>query len=385
MLKEKVNPIEAKKISSYKKCAFHPDSYGYAENMHMYENIQNSLNHVNSDLMRMKIIFHIMAIPTSFDKIRIERRLSDIVTRLNDDFNNYSENKNTLNAGKYRSIINNVFLNNMEMQKNYLDEQFTNLMPTVPSEIIFEISKCYYYKINNKLDLSKYDDDNDVEIQREIIKKYIHNYDAGAIYPESYINVWIVDFTGSSLMGFSSFPWEHSNKFNGIVLSRRVIFPEDYAEKSFNQYKTLTHQIGHYFGLMHTPNKQVKYGAYFSKNVNLDKISRSSINSGKPNIIEHDPTSPRYEWNNEFPLFMNFMDYTSDNYVCMFTKNQIKIMKSMINKYYPKLIKEGEELPESKFNPQTDSFVPTQKNDLDEIINKKTKGLIFVRRKPIIN
>jgi hypothetical protein len=221
----------------------------------------------------------------------------------------------------------------------------------------------YYYPVTDQLNLNRYNDVTDIEIEFQVIKQHIFRNRAEAISPEKIINIWIVDMIGTSILGFSSFPWETIDGYHGIVVHQRCFFPEDYNEQQFSGYKTFTHEIGHFFGLLHVFSNNSGLGAYAAINLNLDE---DELNG---DYIADTPTqlTPTYNptdkernrllhYDNDFnPLFMNFMDYTHDKYVSMFTKNQIQKMRYMIFTYYPGL-NDDNELPLPKYDPITNSI-----------------------------
>jgi len=338
------------------------------------EIIAQNTCHISSIAMdntiNIKIVFHFLAPIGSYNRDRVLSRAHDVTLSLNDDFNNYSTNANTMNNFRYKSIINQVFISNIPKQNVYLGHEYTKFLPTRPSNITFELGEIYYYPVKHKLNLSSYDDLKDVEIESQVIKQFIHQNRADAINPENLLNVWIIDMTETNILGFSNFPWEIVDNYHGIVLNRRCFFPEDYGENYFPSFKTLTHQVGHYFGLLHVFSQNSGTGACASANINADSETTFE------NMISDDIDSPiqfsnicdpcdklnnkKLHLDDQYnPLFMNFMDYTYDKYVTMFTANQIQKMRYMILTYRSKInsITNNIKLPVPKYNPDTDTIM----------------------------
>jgi hypothetical protein len=358
--------------SQFKKCAHHVQSPSYAANMRQHDEIMASAGDrvLAADInnpFNITVVFHFLAPNGTYDKERVMSRANEIIMSLNDDFNNYSANPNTMNNFRYKSIVNQIFMSNMPKQNTYLGQSYLNFVPKMPSNITFDLGQIYYYPVRNRLSLSQYDDVKDLEIEQQVIKQYIHQNRADAISPENFLNVWVIDMTDTNNLGYASFPWEMLDNYHGIVINRRAFFPEDYGETNFGNYKTFTHQVGHYLGLLHVYNQDSANGAPPSTNINADTefvpMASTDPNTPTPSYDPTDRTSnanlqsdPQYN-----PLFMNFMDYTYDRYVTMFTDNQLRKMRYMLNTYRPRLnsLTNNAQLPVPKYNPDTDTFVGT--------------------------
>jgi hypothetical protein len=362
---------EKSKYPPYRKCAHHIHSHNYAANVRQHDEIiekaTDKIVSVDTDsTIGIKILFHFLIPKGTYNRNKIQARAHDIILSLNDDFNNYSSNQNTMNNFKYKSVINQVFISNMAKQNIYLGKEYLNFLPTKPSNIIFELGELYYYPVKNRLNLSQYDNLKDVEIMVQVIKQFIHQNRADAINPESLVNIWIIDMVDTKILSFSNFPWEVIDNYHGIVINRRVFFPEDYEESNFSTFKTLTHAIGHYLGLLHVFGQNSGIGAYGAVNINAD--SEKILVDQEPKeqeqfVFAFDPTDKetnrRLHFDSTYnPLFMNFMDYTYDKYTVMFTNNQIKKMRYMANTYRPKMnfVVNKIKLPIPKYNPDTDTM-----------------------------
>lgn len=331
----------------FRKCAHHIFSYGYAANMRAHDDIVqqagNQICMIDMDTtIVIKIIFHFMAPVGCYNRDKVTTRAYDIIMSLNDDFNNYTSNPNTMNNFRYKSIINQVFITNMAKQNRYLSNQYMQLLPTGPSNIVFELGEIYFYPVKCRLNLAPYDDIRDIEMEYQAIKQFIHQNHAEAISPAHVLNIWVIDMTETTNLGFSNFPWEPCDNFHGIVINRRAFFPEDYAETNFASFKTITHEVGHFFGLLHVFGHGNGLGAYAALNIHVD----DELLSDSPDITQlpmnFDPCdrmlNKKLHLDMDYnPLFMNFMDHTHDKYVTMFTKNQLQKMRYMICKYRPNL------------------------------------------------
>lgn len=343
--------IVGQNINKYRKCAYHLGSYGYVTHAKKHDEIFGSgsrekLSGVDmQSSITIKTVFHFLAPKGSYNKDIVFRRTHDILLSVNEDFNSYGSNQNTMNGMRYKSIINQIFTSNMDKQNIYLSSEYVRTLPSQPSNIAFELGEIYYYPINNRLSLAKFNDSTEVELELQAIRNFINDVHASAIEPSKILNIWVIDMTDTGILGFSNFPWEPLDDFHGIIIHRRCFFPEDYGEKNFAGYKTFTHEIGHYLGLLHVFNTE-----------DIDSIRDD---------ITYDPTDKisnrrLHEDRTHNPLFMNFMDYTYDKYVAIFTKNQIQKMRYVIFRHRPN-ISSGVSLslPSPTYNPDTDSIVGT--------------------------
>lgn len=350
---------------SHRKCAFHTQCHQYTRGADKHDQLFDLTDPSSGqeDMVMIKLVFHFLAPSGSYNTQRVASRAYDITLSLNDDFNNYSGNPNLMNNFRYKSIVNQVFTNNMAKQSVYLGPEYMRYVPTVPSNITFECGEIYYYPIKTRLSLSQYNDETDVETEYQVIKNYIYRNRAAAILPENFLNIWVIDTTGTEILGFSSFPWDDNHEFDGVMIHRRVFFPEDYEETAYDRYKTVTHQVGHYLGLMHIFNHATSTATRLSGNANLENTGesepilpklRNTFNPVKDKILQSNE--------NYNPLFMNPMSYTIDRYITNFTPKQISEMRYTLSVYRSKLnaLKHNIRLPKSAYVPEREAPVTRQ-------------------------
>ena len=351
---------------SYKKCAYHVNSSDYLAHIQQHNKIVKALAKdlamidMDSTII-IKIVFHFLAPVGTFKKDRVEARASDIVESLNNDFNNYSGNSNTMNNLRYKNIVNQVFNGNISKQNIYLGKDYMTYLPTEPSNIIFELGQVYFYPIRDRLNLSQLDDVNDVDAKHYQIKNYITRNKANAIFYDNFLNIWIVDMIGTDIMGFANFAWETRNPYHGIVINLKCFFHEDYNDNSyFCHHKTITHQVGHFLGLLHTSENNEQH-LRRTGNINFDLENHGQDYLDQDNIVV-DPSNVshrRLHQDGRYnPLFMNFMEHTCDKYVTMFTPSQIRKMRFMIKKFRPEINYATNYIMLAKppYNPDTDTF-----------------------------
>ncbi len=138
--------------------------------------------------------------------------------------------------------------------------------------------------------------------------------------PSSHLNIWVCALTGG-LLGYAQFPGGPAVT-DGVVINVRAFGTTGTAEAPFDKGRTATHEIGHYFNLRHiwgdTPD-----------------CSGSDMASDTPNCAGPNTGTPRWPvvtCNNgpNGDMFMNYMDYTDDAAMFMFTTQQVLRMRTAL-------------------------------------------------------
>ncbi len=130
---------------------------------------------------------------------------------------------------------------------------------------------------------------------------------------ERYINIWVCDI--SSLLGFSSFPTialgdlpsgANPNQDGVVVDYQNFGLYHSKLKPAYGLGRTLTHELGHFFGLYHTFGSCETDGDYCS-----DTPHSGTANYGC-NLQAKDCL-------NETAMIQNFMDYSDDRCMNLFT------------------------------------------------------------------
>lgn len=128
-----------------------------------------------------------------------------------------------------------------------------------------------------------------------------------------YLNIWVVNTINNfgqagTILGYAQFPWDNSETTDGIVMR---------ADQVAANNKTLTHEIGHYLGLLHTFQ-----GGCGSTCTNSGDFICDTPPSDKPTNGCPSPTYNTCSSDNpNLPdMYENFMDYS--NCSRMFTLGQ---------------------------------------------------------------
>lgn len=167
--------------------------------------------------------------------------------------------------------------------------------------------------------------------------------------PNNYLNVWVIDSLtvgGSGYVGYGQFPEINASDLDGLPSSLflptasastdgvvmdhnnlgayRIAKTTQLARARLNQGRTLTHEIGHFLGVRHI----------FSDN----RICEDDFCNDTP--IQGNPTSITTPCNfvlgrqtcGNMAMVQNFMDYSHDICMNIFTKDQVARMRTVLEK-----------------------------------------------------
>lgn len=133
---------------------------------------------------------------------------------------------------------------------------------------------------------------------------------------DKYLNIWVCKLTGG-LLGYAQFPGGPAAT-DGVVTTHTAFGDTGTATVPFNKGRTATHEIGHWLNLRHIwgddcPGTNQCDGSDFV----ADTPNQECANYGCP-------TFPHISCDNgpNGDLFMNYMDYTDDACMFMFSKGQ---------------------------------------------------------------
>lgn len=140
------------------------------------------------------------------------------------------------------------------------------------------------------------------------------------VTPKTHLNMWVCALTGG-LLGYAQFPGGPSAT-DGVVINYRAFGTMGTAQAPFHKGRTATHEVGHYFNLRHiwgdTPDCA-------GTDMAADTPNCAGPNTGTP-------TWPVVTCNNgpNGDMFMNYMDYTDDVAMFMFTAQQVIRMRTAL-------------------------------------------------------
>jgi PKD repeat protein len=156
---------------------------------------------------------------------------------------------------------------------------------------------------------------------------YSQTYVDGTIKPNSvwdvnkYLNIWVCNLSGG-LLGYATFPPSSTNtglsapfgtaNTDGVVILYSAFGRVGTVSAPYNKGRSATHEIGHWLGLRH-----IWGDGNCASDYCLDTPTQQTSNFGCPNFPHVTCTNgPNGD------MFMNYMDYTDDACMFMFTPNQ---------------------------------------------------------------
>ena len=156
---------------------------------------------------------------------------------------------------------------------------------------------------------------------------------SGGIDPwdqDKYLNIWVCDLSGG-ILGYATPPSNFNNPYDGVVVGYRYFGTMGTAQAPYNKGRTCTHEVGHWLNLDHTWGS----GTCGNDNVN-DTPLQEEANYSCP-AFPHNANSCGTS-NSNGDMFMNYMDYTNDGCMNLFTQGQKARMTAAINQYRPNLL-----------------------------------------------
>lgn len=158
-----------------------------------------------------------------------------------------------------------------------------------------------------------------------------------------YLNIWVCDL-GSFLLGYGEFPTGTPSNTFGFVCNYTAFGTIGTAQAPFDLGRTTTHELGHCFNLNHI------WGDDGTACTGTDNVADT------PNQADENygcPSFPTISCSNgpNGDMFMNYMDYSDDACMNLFTQGQAARMTTALNAFYPGLINSiGAQYPSSAAN-----------------------------------
>lgn len=140
-----------------------------------------------------------------------------------------------------------------------------------------------------------------------------------ALTPTTKMNLWVCTI-GGGILGYAQFPGGASST-DGVVVDSKYLGTTGTATAPFNLGRTATHEVGHWLNLRH-----IWGDATCGTDLVSDTPTHNTANYGVPSF-------PHYSTCTGSPIemTMNYMDYSDDKALYMFTNGQKSRMLSLFS------------------------------------------------------
>ena len=140
--------------------------------------------------------------------------------------------------------------------------------------------------------------------------------------PDHYLNLWVCDMA-SGFLGISSVPGT-SGAWDGCIINYLSFGRVGLIQYPYNLGRTATHEVGHWLGLAHTWGDD---GGSCGGSDGIDDTPNQADNTfGCPSFPLTDDCTP----DSPGVMFMDYMDYTDDACMNMFTADQVIRMRTVL-------------------------------------------------------
>lgn len=218
----------------------------------------------------------------------------------------------------YNSSAENISLSQIQSQINTLNQDFNGTnseFNQVPSHFSSTKASIGLHFILDRV-IRKHTTRTEWSLLNEEMKKTAF----GGIAPTSptnKLNLWVCTLSGG-ILGFAKSPGT-ALELDGVVIDSRYLGTNGRATAPFNKGRTATHEIGHWLNLKHIWGDNT-----CGNDLVYDTPTHNGPNYGIPSF-PHYSTCP----GNPIEMTMNFMDYTHDQAMFMFTEGQRLRMRAL--------------------------------------------------------
>ncbi len=144
-----------------------------------------------------------------------------------------------------------------------------------------------------------------------------------------YLNVWVCGLTGS-ILGYATYPTDFNPEEQGIVIDYRSLPGGNFT--NYNTGKTLVHEAGHYFNLVHI------WGNNDNSCSDSDFVDDTPNQDGATNGCFTGAKLDDCNLSGNGIMYQNYMDYSYDACLVMFSNLQVIRMENALSLYRSSLL-----------------------------------------------
>ena len=149
---------------------------------------------------------------------------------------------------------------------------------------------------------------------------------------DDYLNIWVCDLSGG-VLGYATPPINSIGSTDGVVVGYKHFGLSGSIGGAYNKGRTATHEVGHWLNLDHTWGAGA--GSCGNDHVS-DTPKQETENYSCPAFPLHPNACSTNNANGD--MFMNYMDYTNDACMNLFTTGQRNRMLAAINNYRSNMV-----------------------------------------------
>lgn len=151
--------------------------------------------------------------------------------------------------------------------------------------------------------------------------------------PERYLNVWLVHSISNNVLAYANVGYSGSGSFDGVVMASKNTGRVGSTDSPYNLGRTLTHEVGHWLGLLHTFTGGCQGWSFPECGWQGDQVCDTPQYEGvyyscakaveTPCPDYYPPPQPTLPTN-------NYMGYSEDSCLDAFTQGQVDRMDSVL-------------------------------------------------------
>ena len=146
-----------------------------------------------------------------------------------------------------------------------------------------------------------------------------------------YFNIWVCSL-GGGILGYAEFPAASHTDTYGVVITYSAFGRVGLVAAPYDQGRTCTHEVGHAFRLNHI------WGDDGGSCGGTDYVADTPNQAGETYGCRTFPHTDACTPSGNGVMFMNYMDYSDDDCLNMFTTGQVTRMTTAMNTFYSSLL-----------------------------------------------